>query len=438
MDTIIKAQDLGKSFTRHTNLKDRVRHYLKKFNAATNNEQIFWALKNLSFEIQQGESVGILGLNGSGKSTLLQLIASILKPSRGSIDVQGRVCALLELGSGFDMDFSGKENIYFNASLLGLSKQEIDKQYEQIIEFAAIGDFINQPVRTYSSGMLMRLAFAVILHVEPDILIIDEALAVGDILFQQKCIRFLKERFATKTKIFVAHDLATISSLCTRVLCLDQGHLIYDGTVAEGIEYYLDTVFSKSRNQSSTSTVTPLLNPDWHWIAEDKLSGLLELKIVAIQVYVNHSQVNSWQASVVAQDRITIKLLINSKKTHASAIFGYLLSDHYGDFIFGQNCYKNSLVYELNGHDFYEIEYEFLWPDVKQGSYTLTPGIGEGVEALSHKIQCWAQNIFVFECLSSHAVHGIFNNPLVSFKIDPYNHILQSSTNSKDIIVHAD
>lgn len=438
MDPIIKAQDLGKAFTRHGNLKARVRHYFKKFNTAAINEQAFWALQNLSFEIKHGESVGILGLNGSGKSTLLQLIASILKPSCGFIHVQGRVCALLELGSGFDMDFSGKENIYFNASLLGLSTQEIDKQYEKIIEFAAIGDFINQPVRTYSSGMLMRLAFAVMLHVDPDILIIDEALAVGDILFQQKCIRFLKENFATKTKIFVAHDLATISSLCTRVLCLDQGHLIYDGTVAEGIEYYLDTVFSQKRNSSPAVTFNPRLTADWHWLEENQLSGLLELKIVAIQVYVNNTPVNSWQASVVAQDRITLKLLINSKKTQALAIFGYLLSDRYGDFIFGQNCYQNKLAHELKGHDFYEVQYEFLWPDVKQGPYTLTPGIGEGVESLSHTIQCWAQNIFVFECLSSHPVHGIFNNPLVFFQITPHNPSSPLSAHKKDAIAYVD
>jgi ABC-type polysaccharide/polyol phosphate transport system ATPase subunit len=204
------------------------RHRLEK--RAAKNYRDFWALKDISFEVKRGESIALIGRNGSGKSTLLQLIASTLKPSSGEVEVFGRVAALLELGAGFDAEFTGRENVYINASILGLSRAEIDAQLGDIAAFAEIGEFFDQPVKTYSSGMVVRLAFAVAAHVKPDILIVDEALSVGDARFQLKCARAI-DRFIADgvTLLFVSHDLSLVKRLCRRALLLEQGRLLYSG-----------------------------------------------------------------------------------------------------------------------------------------------------------------------------------------------------------------
>ncbi len=200
----------------------------------------FWALKDISFEVGKGEAVGIIGRNGSGKSTLLQLIVGTLQATAGSVRVRGRVAALLELGSGFNPDFTGRENVHLNATVLGLSRAEIDARFDGIAAFADIGDFIDQPVKTYSSGMMVRLAFAVQTAVEPDILIIDEALGVGDFFFQQKCaarMRALRERGTTL--LFVSHDMASVRDLCERTLYLRKGEAAFLGASQEAIARYL-------------------------------------------------------------------------------------------------------------------------------------------------------------------------------------------------------
>ena len=190
----------------------------------------FFALRDISFAVSKGESVGIIGRNGSGKSTLLQAIAGTLQPTSGSVQVIGRVAALLELGSGFNPDFSGRENVYLNAAVLGLSRTETDERFDQIAAFADIGDFIDQPVKTYSSGMVVRLAFAVSAHVDPDVLIIDEALSVGDARFQLKCARAIDRiRERGVTLLFVSHDLSMVKRLCQRAILLEHGRLLYGG-----------------------------------------------------------------------------------------------------------------------------------------------------------------------------------------------------------------
>lgn len=199
----------------------------------------FHALKNVSFRVRRGEAVGIVGRNGSGKSTLLQLIAGTLTPSTGWARVSGRVAALLELGSGFNPEFTGRENVYLNARILGLTRAETDERYAAITEFAEIGDFIDQPVRTYSSGMVVRLAFAVAAHVEPEILIVDEALSVGDARFQLKCARSI-DRFIEKgtTLLFVSHDASLVKRLCQRALLMERGELLYEGNPNDVINLY--------------------------------------------------------------------------------------------------------------------------------------------------------------------------------------------------------
>jgi lipopolysaccharide transport system ATP-binding protein len=201
----------------------------------------FWALKDLSFEVRKGETIGIIGRNGSGKSTLLQLICGTLTPTTGSVEVNGRVAALLELGAGFNPEFTGRENVYLNGAVLGLSKDEIDERFEEIVAFADIGEFIEQPVKTYSSGMFVRLAFAVQACVEPDVFIVDEALAVGDIFFRQKCYRRLETLRNNGTSILlVTHAMLDVEQFCQRAILLDHGKEIFQGGASEAVkQYYL-------------------------------------------------------------------------------------------------------------------------------------------------------------------------------------------------------
>ena len=199
----------------------------------------FTALEELSFEVQRGESIGIIGRNGSGKSTLLQIIVGTLRPTTGYVNLYGRVAALLELGSGFNPEFTGRENVYLNASILGLTRQETDAKFDAIAAFAEIGQFLDQPVKTYSSGMMLRLAFAVSINVEPDILIIDEALAVGDVFFTQKCFQRLRELLdAGTTLLFVSHSMAAVQNLCSRAILLNAGEKVFEGPPEEAASRY--------------------------------------------------------------------------------------------------------------------------------------------------------------------------------------------------------
>jgi lipopolysaccharide transport system ATP-binding protein len=204
-----------------------------------------WVLRDVGFEIHRGETVGIVGRNGAGKSTLLQLLAGVLKPSEGSVETHGRIAAMLELGAGFDLEFTGRENIVLVASLLGLTREELDERLDDILAFADIGDFIDEPVRTYSSGMFVRLAFAINIHSSPDILIVDEALAVGDAAFQAKCFRKLRQiQEQGTTLLFVSHDVQSVRTLCQRAIWIKQGRLQADGPAAQVCAQYLRSVFA--------------------------------------------------------------------------------------------------------------------------------------------------------------------------------------------------
>lgn len=211
----------------------------------------FWALHDVSFNVRRGETIGIIGRNGSGKSTLLQLICGTLTPTVGHVSVRGRIAALLELGSGFNPEFTGRENVYLNATVLGLTRTEIDARFDDILAFADIGDFVDQPVKTYSSGMYVRLAFAVAIHVEPEILIVDEALSVGDEAFQRKCFARINEiRDAGATVLFVSHSVGAVIELCDRALLIDAGELLLDGLPKVVVGSYHRLLFAPADKQS--------------------------------------------------------------------------------------------------------------------------------------------------------------------------------------------
>lgn len=218
----------------------------------------FWALRNISIKVQKGEAVGIIGRNGAGKSTLLQIVAGTLTPTSGNIKVIGKVAALLELGSGFSMDFTGRENVYLNASILGLTKDQTDAKYEEIAAFADIGDFIEQPVKTYSTGMMVRLAFAIQTAVEPEILIVDEALAVGDMFFQAKCMSRLRHLMASGTTVlFVSHDIGTVRQFCSEAVFIADGKILDYGPVQRVTDHYQRQDYEE-RNLSVESMVASL------------------------------------------------------------------------------------------------------------------------------------------------------------------------------------
>lgn len=218
----------------------------------------FWALREISFKVSPGEALGILGRNGSGKSTLLQLICETLTPTTGSVSTHGRVAALLELGAGFNPDFTGRENIFLSGLIYGLSDEELKARYDDIVAFAEIGEYIEQPVKTYSSGMYVRLAFAVAAFCDPDILVVDEALAVGDVYFQRKCFRRIDElRASGCTLLFVTHSIDVLLQLCDRGIVLDQGRMLYDGPSKEAVSTYLQAVFGTHTVDVKDEAVEP-------------------------------------------------------------------------------------------------------------------------------------------------------------------------------------
>jgi lipopolysaccharide transport system ATP-binding protein len=234
----ILFQDVWKSFDRHAGqilIRDRIRHMFQP-----HRPEKFHALREISFRVQQGESVAVIGHNGAGKSTLLNLTTRLCLPDRGVVEVHGgRLAPLLDLGAGFHPDLTGAENVCINASLLGLSRREVHRQFDGIVAFAEIGDFINEPLRTYSSGMMMRLAFSVATSVNPDILIIDEVLGVGDLAFGEKCReRIMQFRRAGKTMLCVSHSNDTLKDLCERAIWLDHGRVVDDGPIAGVVEAY--------------------------------------------------------------------------------------------------------------------------------------------------------------------------------------------------------
>lgn len=250
MKPIIHAQDLSKRYRigspSHNSLRDALvarasapwRRFRNGRSASTNT---IWALKDVSFDVARGEVLGVIGRNGAGKTTLLKILSRITKPTKGHVELQGRVGSLLEVGTGFHSELTGRENIFLNGAILGMTKSEIESKFDEIVAFAETGEFLDTPVKHYSSGMTIRLAFAVAAHLEPEVLIVDEVLAVGDLVFQKKCLGKMSEVAKQgRTVLFVSHDLSAINALCNRAILLHEGTLVMDGPTSEVTAYYVD------------------------------------------------------------------------------------------------------------------------------------------------------------------------------------------------------
>lgn len=284
MNTVIKVDNLGKKYTirhqqteRYTALRDVITRSFRNVggrlfspltgacSTSPDSKEDFWALRDVSFEIRQGERVGIIGRNGAGKTTVLKLLSRITEPTTGRIEITGRVASLLEVGTGFHPELTGRENIFLNGAILGMSKGEIKKKFDEIIAFAEIEKFLDTPVKHYSSGMYVRLAFAVAAHLEPEILIVDEVLAVGDAQFQKKCLGKMEDVGKEgRTVLFVSHNMSAISTLCARGIVLAEGKLLCDDNISTAISNYLllgtDSVYSRRDKQPSDG---PLITKAW-------------------------------------------------------------------------------------------------------------------------------------------------------------------------------
>ncbi len=281
-DPIIHVEGLGKKYLishegRDTALRDVITRKTKNLLTSNNRKPIpsveeFWALKDINFEVQRGEAIGIIGRNGAGKSTLLKILSRITEPSTGKIEINGRIASLLEVGTGFHQELTGRENIFLNGAILGMSRAEIRKKFDAIVEFSGVEKFLDTPVKRYSSGMYVRLAFAVAAHLEPEILVVDEVLAVGDAEFQKKCLGKMDEvsKKEGRTVLFVSHNMGAINALCNRAILLDEGSILEQGDVSACVQLYSA---GKGRNKKGLQYIAPSIPDRPAYIKEIALKG---------------------------------------------------------------------------------------------------------------------------------------------------------------------
>lgn len=399
----------------------------------------FWALRDISLVIDKGDTLGIIGRNGSGKSTLLQIICGILNPSSGSVSVTGRVAALLELGSGFNPEFTGYENIYMNASVLGLSKEEIDARFNDIVDFADIGDFIDQPVKTYSSGMYVRLAFAVIAHVDADILVIDEALAVGDAFFTQKCMRFLRNFKKRGTLIFVSHDTHSVINLCDRAIWIEKGEIIEEGSPKEVCERYLEAFYESQQGKSSTIKFKSHivnkndlnmrdqrlkfvnsggLRNDLHvfkFNLSGKSFGKGNAQICNVSLLDDQEKELSW---IVGGEKVILRVVVHCFQQLDSPIVGFFVKDRLGQQLFGDNTYltyKDAPVICRGERDIV-ADFVFFMPILPAGTYSITVAIADGTQ-FEHVQHHWIHDALLFKSESSMVATGLIGIPMLDIRL---------------------
>ena len=400
----------------------------------------FWALHDVSLAIKQGETVGIIGRNGSGKSTLLQLLCGTLTPTTGSIDVHGRIAALLELGAGFHPEFTGRENVYMNGALLGLTREEINERFDDIAAFAEIGDLLDQPVKTYSSGMYVRLAFAVIAHVRADILVIDEALAVGDAFFVQKCMRFLRSFRETGTIILVTHDTGAVINLCTRAMWLDHGKIQMEGSPKSVCQAYLASHYqskpgpvSDPTEPSAKAALPPSRPPKDHRLAFINQSiqrndlevfqfdptassfGNGVARVVHAELLDEDGKPLAW---VVGGERVTVRIRVRALQNIMAPIIGFVVQDRLGQVLFGDNTYLTYRDHPLAVCEDGEIEgrFTFQMPILPVGDYPLAVAVAEGTQA-EHVQHHWMHEALIIRSHASSVSTGLVGLPMLDISM---------------------
>lgn len=364
----------------------------------------FWALRNVSFEVNPGETMGIVGANGSGKSTLLQILAGILEPTTGRVSRKGRVAALLELGAGFNPEFSGRENIFINGEIMGLSRHEIERAMPSIEHFAGIGNFIERPVKTYSSGMYVRLAFSTAIHVEPEILIVDEALAVGDAVFANRCVRKFKElQQAGVTIVFVSHDLGLVKQICNRAIFLENGQIVEQGDPSTAINRYVGTVLERQKaydtetdslQAESGGTSTDL---DFSHRHGDRAAEVTEVELLNA----DGLPIRAVSAGEMLRVRVVSKL--NAEQP--SPMVGMLIRTRNGLDVFGTNTsIENVDVGPCAAGEEVAVEFTFeCWLTAQE--YTLTVA-SQYAEGYSHD---WLDDVITFQVVDARPLAGVAN-----------------------------
>lgn len=380
----IAVKSLGKCYHMYAKPRDRLFQMLLRGKRRFYRE--FWALSDVSFTVQRGEIVGIIGRNGSGKSTLLQLICGTLNPSVGDIQVEGRIAALLELGAGFNPEFTGRENVFLNGEILGLSKAEITSRFDDIVAFADIGEHLDQPVKTYSSGMFVRLAFAVVAHSSPQVLVVDEALSVGDIRFQAKCLRKIEElKRLGCTILFVSHSAQQVEALCQRVIWLSEGKLVAQGSAQEIVRRYVNEMVHGTRgasveHESSPSPLAPAeVGAHWTKVTErNSVEGGRKGKITQVRVLSGSGQnltvADSSRAEVVVEALVDI----SERLPEPSFAVGVLNSLNEPVVHFNTQNTANGLPpFELNARQV-RIRARFSMPPLRPGEYLIAVGLDNG------------------------------------------------------------
>ncbi len=346
-DVVISVKGLKKMYKLYKKPSDRL---LDAFGLKKHNYTEHYALKGVDIDIYKGETIGIIGTNGSGKSTILKIITGVLNPTEGDVKVEGRISALLELGAGFNQEYNGIENIYLNGTMMGFSKKEIDERLQDILDFADIGDYVYQPVKTYSSGMFVRLAFAVAINIDPEILIVDEALSVGDVFFQSKCYHKFEEfKRSGKTIIFVSHDLSSISKYCDRVMVLNKGDKVAEGKPKEMIDVYKQILVGQYDEGKSEELIDVEKN---HELLE---YGSGEAKI--IDYYITDSKGLKTQALIKGSE-FTIHMKVHFNQTVDKPIFAYKFVNPKGVEITGTNTmFEKAFLETVEGGKTLEITF---------------------------------------------------------------------------------
>ncbi len=433
----ISLKNVSKCFQRYDNPVDKLKEILLPGKSLAN---VFWALKDINLDIPKGQTVGIVGRNGSGKSTMLQIIAGTLTPTSGELTVKGRVSALLELGSGFNPEFTGRQNVFFNGRLLGLSQKEIEDKFDEIASFADIGDFIDQPVKTYSSGMFVRLAFAVAVNVNPEVLIVDEALAVGDIVFQHRCMRKMRSLMDSGvTTLFVSHDSGAIKTLCNWVVMIHDGQIYNKGLpnaviieylklltdlelALPHIEVQIPTEDNKNHNNqekhqekdlTSTSANTEITSLSTMNFGKATRRGSGKAIIEKIKM-LNQLGENTGETPVFGfNEEVTLVVELKAYQSLNGCILGFYVCDKNGNELIGTNTFEENIkIDKLEPGEKLEIAFKFKLP-LKASSYSLTVAGSENYEAITFD---WIDNAIVFQVLPPNTgkhIHPLVDIPML-------------------------
>lgn len=397
----ISLNNVSKCYKRYSRPVDRLKELLLP---GKSHAQNFWALQDINLEVKQGETLGIVGQNGSGKSTLLQIIAGTLTPTTGDVWVNGRISALLELGSGFNPEFTGRQNVFFNGRILGLSQQEIVEKFDDIAAFADIGDFIEQPVKTYSSGMVVRLAFAVVANTEPQILIVDEALAVGDAKFQARCmkrIRQMKEEGVTI--LFVSHDSSSVKMLCEKGVLMSHGRIVEAGVPKDVVNRYIALLSLDETHKEAEEVIS--LQEDDDFIKTEKYKGMHRHgnKLAIIKDVQLTDSANKLVTKLTTSSIFNILILIEGQAYLSDLIIGISIKNLMGIVIYGTNTQLMKIKCpQLDESQQFTAKFQMNC-NLNKGVYTVTVGI-HSEEGTSYD---WVDEMIVFEVNNDSICEGL-------------------------------